>query len=130
MSEDTLFLDCHGDPILVGDVIRAPITINQGTHGTWGEYAIRKGPGGYILSYRSSEKGPILPEGYTGGYMTECLPDEDEIDIKSLIFARVPIRVQGWVKVPEDQLAETWAEKRARDTHPKDGDAKLGSARE
>lgn len=94
--EETMFLDASGEMILLGDIIRAPITINQYVHGTWGEYRIKKAPGGYLLSYLRSEKGQILPEGYTGGYMADCLPDEDEADAKTLVFTQVPIRVSGW----------------------------------
>lgn len=94
--EETMFLDASGTMIRLGDVVRAPITINQGVHGTWGEYRIRKAPGGYLLSYLRSEKGQVLPEGYTGGFMADCLPDEDETDLKSLVFATVPIPVSGW----------------------------------
>lgn len=97
--EDTLFLASDGLPIFTGDVIRAPITINTELHGAWGEYAVRKAPGGYLLSYLRSEKGQILPEGYTGGYMHDVLPDGDEIDLKTLVFTRVPVRVRGWERV-------------------------------
>lgn len=94
-----MFLDAAGTMIRMGDVIRAPITINQKVHGTWGEYRIRKAPGGYLLSYLRSEKGQILPEGYTGGYMADCIPDEEETDLKTLVFTQVPIQISGWTIV-------------------------------
>lgn len=96
VREETMFLDSTGEMIRLGDIVRAPITINQHTHGTWGDYRIRKAPGGYLLSYLRSEKGQVLPEGYTGGFMADCLPDEDERDLKPLVFATVPIAVSGW----------------------------------
>jgi hypothetical protein len=99
MSEDTMFLDKSGRPIHVDAVIRAPIDINQELHGTWGEYRVKKAPGGYILSYLRSEKGQILPEGYTGGYMHEQLSGEDEIDLKTLVFTKKPIKVSRWTIV-------------------------------
>jgi hypothetical protein len=95
-TEETMFLDATGTPSRLGDVVRAPITINTDFHGSWGEYRIRKAPGGYLLSYIRSEKGQILPEGYTGGYMADCLPDEDEHDLKTLVFTQVPVQVRGW----------------------------------
>lgn len=99
--EDTLFLASDGQPILVGDIIRAPITINQDVHGTWADYRIRKGPGGYIMSYKRSEKGEVLPPDYTGGYMADLLARDDERDIKALIFARVPIPTANWHRVTD-----------------------------
>lgn len=99
MTEQTMFLDADEQHILLGDIIRAPITINQDIHGTWGEYRVKKAPGGYILSYLRSEKGQILPEGYTGGYMADLIPDADEVDLKTLIFTQVPIKVSSWKKV-------------------------------
>lgn len=99
--EDTLFLASDGRPILVGDIIRAPITINQDVHGTWADYRIRKGPGGYVMSYRRSEKGEVLPPDYTGGYMADLLARDDERDIKALIFARVPIPTANWHRVTD-----------------------------
>lgn len=94
--EDTMFLDAGGTMIRLGDVVRAPVAINQQLHGTWAEYRIRKAPGGYLLSYIRSEKGAILPEGYTGGYMADCIPEDSETDLKTLVFTMVPIRVDGW----------------------------------
>jgi hypothetical protein len=99
-AEDTLFLDAEGTPIRVGDIVRAPVTINQRFHGTWADYRIRKAPGGYVMAYLRSEKGPVLPEGYTAGYMTDNIPDSDETDLKTLAFALVPIQVMAWKVQP------------------------------
>lgn len=96
MSEETMFNDKGDVPIRVGDVVRMATTGNVELHGTWCEYRIRKAPGGYVFSYLRSEKGQILPEGYTGGYMADSLPDKDEHDIKTLVFTLKPIRVNGW----------------------------------
>lgn len=91
-----MFLDATGTMIRLGDIVRAPISINQHVHGTWANYRVRKAPGGYLLSYLLSEKGAILPEGYTGGYMADCIPDEDETDLKTLVFTQVPLQINGW----------------------------------
>ncbi|MES2289257.1 MAG: hypothetical protein V4530_05915 [Pseudomonadota bacterium] len=96
-----MFLDATGEMIRLGDLVRAKLTINQHVHGDWADYRIRKAPGGYLLSYHRSEKGQVLPEGYTGGFMADCLPDDDERDNKSLVFATVPIPVSGWLIVEE-----------------------------
>ncbi|CAN5571455.1 hypothetical protein BH10PSE14_BH10PSE14_06140 [soil metagenome] len=103
--EATMFLDATGKEIRLGDVVRAPIDINQSLHGTWGEYRIRKAPGGYLLSYLRSEKGQILPEGYTGGYMADCIPRDDETDLKTLVFTQVPVQVSSWRIVDEPGAA-------------------------
>jgi hypothetical protein len=118
MAEQTMFLDCHGEDICLGSIIRAPVEINQTVHGEWAEYEIRKAPGGYVLSYRCSEKGAVLPPGYTGGFMADSLPDADERDLKSLIFATVPLRVEGWIIVPPGQEGQTWDEERGRTGEP------------
>jgi hypothetical protein len=96
LLETTMFLDRNGDAICVGHKVRAPISINQEVHGTWGEYEIVKRPGGYVMSYLRSEKGEILPPGYTGGYMHDVIPDDDECSLKELVFTKVPIQVKGW----------------------------------
>jgi hypothetical protein len=93
--ERTMFLDKTGRDICVDDVVRAP-TKNLEVHGTWCKYKIKKAPGGYVMSYLTSEKGQIFPEGYTGGYMHDVLPDKDEHDTKTLIFTRVPLQVSQW----------------------------------
>ncbi|KTE23135.1 MULTISPECIES: hypothetical protein [unclassified Sphingopyxis] len=91
-----MFLDCNGVEICTGHVVRAPITGNRELHGAWADYTVEKAPGGYKLSYLRSEKGDILPVGYTGGYMADTLPDDDEFDIKALVFTKMPLRVSGW----------------------------------
>lgn len=95
MTEGTMFLDSSGTEIKVGDTVRAPC-LNIEVHGSWCDYKVEKAPGGYKLSYQKSEKGQILPVGYTGGYMADCLPDEDEHDIKTLVFTQVPLKINGW----------------------------------
>lgn len=117
MSEETMFLDCSGIPIRVGDVVQATISINQHVHGDWVQYRVRKAPGGYVLAYHCSEKGAVLPPGYTGGFMTEVIPEDDEQDMKSLIFAVVPIQISGWRVIPAGEEGLDWdAERAARAT--------------
>lgn len=96
-----MFLASDGQPLCVGDEVRAPVSINQNVHGTWAEYEIKKAPGGYVLSYLRSEKGQVLPIGYTAGYMYETIPDDDEVDHKTLVFTQVPIQIDSWVRRPK-----------------------------
>jgi hypothetical protein len=121
LGEITMFRDADGDEICTGDVIRAPITINTELHGTWGDYLVEKAPGGYKLSYLRSEKGQKLPKGYTGGYMVDLLPDEDETDLKTLVFTLESIKVAGWQIIRDEEAAaaleDEWAARlRARDS--------------
>lgn len=94
--EETMFLDKNGTPIMLGDIVLKPVTGNTELHGTWAKYRIRKAPGGYVFSYLISENGKILPEGYTAGYMHDQLSDEDEVDLKTLVFTLKPVKVMAW----------------------------------
>jgi hypothetical protein len=91
--ERTMILDTTGRMICVGDIIRHPIQEPfQEMHGTWGEYVVEKAPGGYRLSYWQSEKGKVMPRGYTGGYMQEFVLDHECKVLKEMVFALVPVR--------------------------------------
>jgi hypothetical protein len=91
--ERTMILDTKGRMICVGDIIRHPVQEPfQEMHGSWGEYVIEKAPGGYRMSYWQSEKGKVLPRGYTGGYMHEFVMDHECKNLKEMVFALVPVR--------------------------------------
>lgn len=100
-KEPTMFVDMDGRHIMTGDVVRRPVTGNRDLHGEWIDCRVRKAPGGYVFHYLISQKGSILPEGYTAGYMADQLEGEDETDIKTLVFALRPIRVKQWKIVSE-----------------------------
>lgn len=106
VPEDTMFLDLTGKMIRTGHVIQVVLTFNNAVHGDWAWYRIEKAPGGYKLSYLKSEKGQVLPPGYTGGYMQDSLPEDEEVSLKTLVFTRVPIQVKGWciVSVPQAEI--------------------------
>lgn len=88
--ESTGFADADGAELFLGDVVRARIEEPfQELHGTWGEYEITKAAGGYVLSYSRSEKGCILPFGYTACFMTEFCPDSIP-DLKILLWSKTP----------------------------------------
>lgn len=89
--ERTMFADKDGRELFLGDVVRAEIESPfQTTHGTWAEYEITKAAGGYILSYVRSEKGCILPFGYTAQFMNQYEHD-DLPDLKMLLWTDEPI---------------------------------------
>jgi len=90
--ETTMFADKNGREIFLGDVVRADVSAPfDTTHGTWAEYEITKAAGGYVLSYSRSEKGCMLPFGYTGQFLNQyevgSLPD-----LKMLLFHAEPIK--------------------------------------
>jgi hypothetical protein len=103
-----MFLDRSGVEIMTGHVVRAAVNVNQELHGNWADYTVEKAPGGYKLSYLRSEKGDILPKGYTAGYMADTLPEEDQRSQKVLVFTLRPVRVTGW------QIVELGADTGAR----------------
>lgn len=106
MRERTLFADKNGKELFLGDVVRhtPEKSFNPEVHGSWVEYEIIKGAGGYVLGYVRSEKGVKLPFGYTGTFMFlfEC----EDVDLKSSIFAEEPVNHPAleWV---DDQTTPT-----------------------
>jgi hypothetical protein len=97
--ESTRFNDRSGLEIYLGDVVRADVKEPfTDMHGRWVEYEIVKAPGGYVLAYFRSEKGCLLPFGYTGCYMNDFETD-DLPDLKSLIFSEKNINHPALTKV-------------------------------
>jgi hypothetical protein len=92
----TMFLDKRRVEIRVNDIVRMPVTGNTELHGQWAEHRVRLVPGGFAFGYIRSENGAMLPPDYTGGYMADSLADEDERDLKALVFATRPLPVEGW----------------------------------
>jgi hypothetical protein len=92
--ENTLFLDYTGKPLYVGDIVRVYIKhpFNM-THGNWADYEIAKCPGGYMLVYFRSEKGCLLPWGYTSQFMY-AMDSEDAAmpDLKTVLFTAAPVK--------------------------------------
>lgn len=84
-QESTLFADIHGREIMVGDRVRLSTEINVEVHGKWVDYTVIKRPGGYALSYLISEKGQILPVGYSGNYMPDIALGGGNTDLKHLL---------------------------------------------
>lgn len=99
MMEFTLFTDKNGVELFLGDVVRHETKEPfSDMHGSWVEYEIVKAPGGYVLAYFRSEKGCVLPFGYTACYMNDFETD-DLPDLKSMIFSTKSIKHPALAKV-------------------------------
>lgn len=59
------FLDSAGAQLNIGDYVKRPCQINATVHGAWAVNQIIEQAGLPVLSYCYSEKGKILPTGYT-----------------------------------------------------------------
>ena len=73
--------DSNGRLIKIGNKVKHPVDCNQDLHGEWAVYKIKQRGIVPVLSYEYSEKGRILPEGYTGS------PLSDHYDSKMFMFA-------------------------------------------
>lgn len=103
MRESTEFADRDGKEIFLGDVVRAEIEEPfQDMHGTWAEYEITKAAGGYVLSYTRSEKGCVLPFGYTATFMNQ-FGGEELPDIKILLWS-TKLVIHGSLKLVDDGM--------------------------
>lgn len=71
-------------PICIGDTIRKAVTLGTDFHGHWADYAVVLQGQVPMLSYRCSEKGKKLPDGYIGCWLTELY------DTKLSLFACDP----------------------------------------
>ena len=74
--------DSNGDELRVGDKVKMPVDCNNEMHGNWSIYTVKLQGMVPILSYFKSEKGQVLPEGYTAC----CL--SDRYDQKMFVFAK------------------------------------------
>lgn len=60
--------DSNGAPICIGDTLRRDIHDND-MHGDWVEYTVELRGLTPVLFYLRSQKGQVLPVGYTGGIL-------------------------------------------------------------
>lgn len=74
--------DKNGKEIYEGDILKIPVDINDELHGSNTLHEVKFKNGVYITSYLISEKGHILPEGYTAGFLL----DHYEFSNKSFLF--------------------------------------------
>ncbi|MCA9037380.1 MAG: hypothetical protein KDA91_19725 [Planctomycetaceae bacterium] len=73
--------DTDGRGITIGTIVRKKVNINNDVHGTWAEYEVKQQGMTPILSYHRSEKGQVLPQGYTASLLA------DEYDQKMFLFS-------------------------------------------
>lgn len=59
------FSDSNGVQLNIGDYVKRPCQINTNIHGSWAVNQIIEQAGLPVLSYCYSEKGKIIPSGYT-----------------------------------------------------------------
>lgn len=72
--------DSDGRGLTIGTVVRKAVYANTDVHGAWAEYEIKQQGMTPILSYKRSEKGQVLPEGYLASLLA------DEYDSKMFLF--------------------------------------------
>lgn len=101
-SNETGLHDSDGNMIHIGDHVRKPCEINTELHGTWSEYEITQRGIVPVLMYVKSEKGQILPRGYTGQ------PLSDQYDRKNFMFVTdiSTLRPTGLMRVVNKEEAE------------------------
>lgn len=105
--ERTLFSDRAGEEIFLGDVVRTQIEeAFQHTHGAWAEYEVTKAAGGYVLSYVRSEKGCVLPFGYTATFINQYALDELP-DLKMLLWSKEIVRHPALEVVEDGMTGDT-----------------------
>lgn len=81
-KKPTGLCDSNGDMIHIGDQIKFTVTGNEELHGEYCIYDVKKRGMVPIIVYNRSEKGQILPKGYTGSVLS------DYYDHKELIFLK------------------------------------------
>lgn len=68
----TGFLDATGREILEGDLIRFPLEPTfQVVHGEWSDKRVVFRNGVWLVEYFRSEKGQIMPVGYSAGELSD-----------------------------------------------------------
>lgn len=76
----------NGREIYEGDILKYPVDINNEFHGRFSIHEVLFKKGTYIVSYLKSEKGHLLPRGYTAGFLL----DHFDYDNKSFLFNENP----------------------------------------
>ena len=68
--------DNNGKLIYEGDLVKLPVNCNKELHGVYTTQEVVWRNGFWLLSYVSSQKGLIIPRGYSAGFLHDYL-DED-----------------------------------------------------
>lgn len=86
--------DSQGKEIHIGDIVRRFSDFNVEVHGTYVDYTVVQVGIVPILSYLISEKGQVLPKGYT------AQPLSDLYGTKNLVFAEDSMELEPY----EDEI--------------------------
>lgn len=68
--------DKNGRLIYEGDLVKLPVNCNKELHGVYTTQEVVWRNGFWVLSYVSSQKGRIMPRGYSAGFLHDHLDDD------------------------------------------------------
>ena len=68
--------DKNGKLIYEGDLVKLPVNCNKELHGVYTTREVVWRNGFWVLSYVSSQKGQIMPRGYSAGFLHDYLDDD------------------------------------------------------
>lgn len=79
--------DSNGVEFKSGSIVRG-VTVNEDVHGSWVDYEIVLQGTTPVMIYLKSEKGEVLPKGYTG-----C-PLSNFYDVEVFVFSKNPMSLR------------------------------------
>lgn len=68
--------DKNGKLIYEGDLVKLPVNCNKELHGVYTTQEVVWRNGFWLLSYVSSQKGLIIPRGYSAGFLHDYLNED------------------------------------------------------